>query len=55
MNCTSLHNQPSRARPVLIDLNLDELWYCPVMVRVDRCGGICNTHNDQEEYVFQMK
>lgn len=53
--CTSLHSQPSIARPVIIDLNQDELCYYPFMVRVDRCGGSCNTHDDQEEYVFQMK
>ena len=53
--CTSLRNQPSIARPVLIDLNLDELCYYPLMVRVDRSGGSCNTHDNQEEYMFQMK
>ena len=40
---------------MIIDLNQDELCYYPFMVRVDRCGGSCNTHDDQEGYVFQMK
>ena len=52
VNCTSLHNQPSIARPVLIDLNLDELCFYPFMVRVDRCGGSFNTHDDLSGRIF---
>ena len=46
IQCVSMNNQPCAARPMLNDLNLDELHYCPFMSILDRCDGSCNTVED---------
>ena len=40
--CLSLNDEPYMVRPTLIDLNLVELKYYPVMISFDKCGGSCN-------------
>ena len=42
----SLSNQPLIARPMLTDLNPDELHYYPPTVTLKRCNGSCNTVED---------
>ena len=44
--CIYLINEPSLARPTLIDLNSNELYYYPFMVNLDKFNGSYNTlHN----------
>ena len=42
IKCISVNNQPCMIRPMRINLNPDELRYCPFIVSMDRCDGICN-------------
>lgn len=39
-------SKPCIARPTLINLNLEKLHYCLILVSLDRCNGIYNTLND---------
>ena len=39
----SVNNQQCMARPMLIDLNPDELHYYLFMICLDRCDGSYNT------------
>ena len=41
-----MHNQPCLVRPTLIDLNLDELHYYPLIISMIRCDGSCITIED---------
>ena len=48
--CISLSNQKCMAQPALINLHPNEysqeFHYYPFVVKLDRCGGNCNTLND---------
>ena len=35
----SLNNEPCLARPTVINLNSNELYYNPLMLSLDRCNG----------------
>ena len=41
-----MNNQPRLVRPMLTDLNLDELHYYPFAISVNRGNGSCNTIRD---------
>ena len=41
IKCVFLYNQSCFIRPLLIDLNLDELYYYPFTITVNRCDGNC--------------
>ena len=40
--CVVLNNQPSQPSPILINLNLDQVYYYPFVASVNKCGGSCN-------------
>ena len=44
--CVSLSNEPSTARPTLIDLNPVKFNYYPFRVSLDKCSGSCNAADD---------
>ena len=44
--CVSLNNEPSLARPTLVDLNLSKFYYYLFMVSLDRFNRSCNALND---------
>ena len=48
--CVSLSNQKCMTHPTLINLHPNEysqkFHYYPFAVKLDRCGGSCNTLND---------
>ena len=44
--CVSLNNESCIARPKLNELNQEELFYYPHMVRLDRYSGSCNSLDD---------
>ena len=46
MWCMFLNHKPLMVRPILIDLNLVALNYCPFMISLYKCSGSCNTAND---------
>ena len=42
--CVSMYNKPCMGRPMLIDLNTDEIFYYPLLVSLlDRCYGSYHT------------
>ena len=43
IKCISINNQQCMVRPMLIDLDLDELHYYPFIISMSRCDGSCNT------------
>ena len=43
IKCLSLNDESCMVRPSLIDLNLVELKYYPLMISFDKCNGSCNT------------
>ena len=47
IECVSMNNQPCMVRPMLIDVNPDELHYYPYIISLDRCDGSCNNAQDQ--------
>ena len=44
--CVPLNNEPCMIRPFLVDLNLVELKYYPLMINLDKCSGSCNSVDD---------
>ena len=52
IKCISLNNEPYLARPILIDLNPDELHCYPSMVSSDRCGRSRNILDDPSKKMF---
>ena len=48
--CVSLSNQKCVIQPTLINLHpneyIQEIYYYPFLVKLDRCVGSCNTLND---------
>ena len=42
----SINNQPCMVRPILTDLNPDELHYYPFIISLDRFDGSCSTVED---------
>ena len=48
--CVSLNNKKCMTWPTLMNLHPIEyspkFQYCPLAVKLDRCGGTCNTVND---------
>ena len=42
----SMNNQPCMTKPTLIDMNFDELYYCPFIVSRNRNDGNCNIAED---------
>ena len=57
--CISLSNQKSMIQPTLINLHPNEynqeFHYYPFAVKLDRCGGSCNTLIYVMKYAFQTK
>lgn len=49
VTCIILNNQRCLARPMFIDLNLDELCYYSFVFSSDRFGAICNTFDDMSD------
>ena len=43
----TLNNRPCQARPTLVNINSDETLFYPFTESVDKCGGSCNTIDDQ--------
>ena len=41
-----MNNQPCIVRMALVNLNPNEIHYCPLMVSLGRCDGCCNTVED---------
>ena len=41
--CVSVNNQPFIVRPMLTDLNTDELHRSPFIISLDRCNGSFST------------
>lgn len=42
--CVSMYNKPCMGRPMLIDLNTDEIFYYPLLFSLlDRCDGSYHT------------
>ena len=40
--CLFLNDEPCMVRPTLIDMNPNELKYCPFMISLNKCTGSCN-------------
>ena len=40
--CLFLNDEPCMVRPTLINMNLAELKYYPLMVSLNKCTGNCN-------------
>ena len=43
IKCLSLYNQSCQARPALVNTISEEALFYPFTVRVNKCGGSCNT------------
>ena len=46
LECISVVNQKFMARPKIIQSNANEPVFYPLSVKVNKCGGDCNTIND---------
>ena len=46
LECVSVVNQKCMARPKIIQTNANEPVFYPLSIRVNKCGGDCNTIND---------
>ena len=46
LECVSMNNQESKARPKIIDVNNNEPVFCPYSIKVNKCSGRCNNIND---------
>ena len=46
LECVSLVNQKCMARPKIIQTNANEPVFYPLSIKVNKCGGDCNTIND---------
>ena len=57
--CMSLTNQKCTTQPILINLHPNkysqEFHYCPLVLKLDRCVGSCNTLNDLSNRVCVLK
>ena len=55
MDLISLSNEKCMIQPTLINLHANEysqeFYYYPFSVKLDRCVGSCNTHNDSSNKV----
>ena len=55
----SLSHQKSMIQPILINLHPNkysqEFHYCPLVLKLDRCVGSCNTLNDLSNRVCVLK
>ena len=47
MKCVSINYQQYIVKPILFDLNTDELRSYPFIISMNRCDGNCNTTEDQ--------
>ena len=46
LECKSVVNQKCMARPKIIQTNANEPVFYPLSIKVNKCGGDCNTIND---------
>ena len=46
LECVSVTNQECMARPKIIDVNKNEIVFCPLSIKVNKCRGNCNNIND---------
>ena len=46
LKCISMNNQECKARPKIIDVNNNEPVFYSYSIKVNKCGGSCNTIND---------
>ena len=44
--CMSMNNQKCMSRPKIMDLNPNELVFCPYLIKINKCSGLCNNFND---------
>ena len=43
----SLNKQPCQSRPTIVNINSNKTTFYPFTVNFDKCGGSCNTADDQ--------
>ena len=53
VKCTTLPNQPCIAKPILIDLNPDELRYYPFLISLSEYDG-CNNLDNLSGMIFNL-
>ena len=46
LECISMKNQQCKVRPEIININGNNPIFCPFSVKINRCGGNCNSIND---------
>ena len=46
LECVSIINKKCISRPKIIQTNANELVFYPLSIKVNKCGGDCNTIND---------
>ena len=46
IKCIPLNSQPCLVRGTVIDLNLDQVYYCQFVISMSMCDGSCNTLHD---------
>ena len=55
LECISVVNQKCMARPKIIQTNANEPVFYPLSIKVNKCGGDCNTINDpMANYAYQI-
>ena len=52
LECISVVNQKCMARPKIIQTNANEPVFLPLSIKVNKCGGDCNTINDPMAKLF---
>ena len=46
LECVSVNNQESKARPEIVNINSNEPLFYPFSIKTSKCGGSCNNIND---------
>ena len=46
LKCVSMKNQECKIKPKIIDVNSNEPVFYPYSIKINKCGGNCNSIND---------
>ena len=46
LDCVSVNNQECKTRTKIININNNELVFCPFSIKVNTCSGSCNNINN---------
>ena len=45
LECISMKNKECKVRPGIVDINSNNLIFCPFSIKTNKCNGNCNNIN----------